>query len=373
MQPLPIINQKPDHNPSVVDWFTPSLEGDGRIFTFAIEDEPKFHSEAAIFVESLIEYLEKDDEICIVVCNDFEELSDELKIIGKVYGNKLRFLFGHNWRNKTLDYPQKSSNPGMNKLEALKRVSYYCEEGDMIIHTDSDLFLYKEFNKRAIPNKDTLSWNWIIANDIDRDAPFFTYGDKKGKGIWTPELLEIMGCTTEYKGGGVSGFFTGKTLKNKKFIDDCFRFAHLLHSVASILDPKGRIVRHNASDMPCYALSLTYNNINYNVEDIEEFTVDNIGNEEIIEGSFYHYYSDLKNEGGAQGAFYKSKWYKQMYHGRGSFHLSPDQNLLFDNDINKYLENAQSKHESYFFELAIKARNKLFSTNYIEELIRLEH
>ena len=34
----------------------------------------------------------------------------------------------------------------------------------------------------------------------------------------------------------------------------------------------------------------------------------------------------------AQGAFYKSKWYKQMYHGRGNFPSSPDENLLFDND-----------------------------------------
>ena len=322
----------------------------GYKFVFGIEDKPKFHSEVAIFAESLAEYLESGDEICVVICGDVE-LSNDLVRIGEVYEGKLRFLFGNNFRDNILDYTNNSINPGMNKIEALRVVSSYCEEEDMIIHTDSDLFLYKKFNKKCIPKKDTLSWNWIIGEDSknrkDR-SPFFTYGNKELKGIWTPELLEIMGCTMEYRGGGVSGFFTGKTLKNRKFVDDCFRFAHLLHSVANILGGETGKIKTNASDMPCYALSLTYNEIDYDVKEIEEFTVDNIREKKIKDGSFYHYYHDIRD--GPNGAFLKSEWCKQKYHF---------ENLLFDDDLEKYLENAVTDHEKYFFNLAIKARNKI--------------
>ena len=322
----------------------------GYKFVFGIEDRPKFHSEVAIFTESLIEYLENDDEICVVVCNDNEEISNDLKRIGEVYKDKLTFLIGRNFRSNILDYTNYSINPGMNKIEALKVVSSYCKDDDMIIHTDSDLFLYKKFNKKCIPKKDTLSWNWIIGEDSknrkDR-SPFFTYGNKELKGIWTPELLEIMGCTMEYKGGGVSGFYTGKTLKNRKFVDDCFRFAHMLHSIANILGGETGKIKTNASDMPCYALSLTYNEIDYDVKEIEEFTVDNGSEEKIKEGSFYHYYHDIRD---GSGAFYKSKWYKQMYH---------EKNLLLDEDLDKYLKDSKSDHEKHFFTLAIKARNKI--------------
>ena len=321
----------------------------GYKFVFGIEDKPKFHSEVAIFAESLAEYLESGDEICVVICGEVE-LSNDLIRIGEVYEGKLRFLFGNNFRDNILDYTNNSINPGMNKIEALRVVSSYCEEEDMIIHTDSDLFLYKKFNKKCIPKKDTLSWNWIIGEDSknrkDR-SPFFTYGNKELKGIWTPELLEIMGCTMEYKGGGVSGFYTGKTLKNRKFVDDCFRFAHMLHSVANILGGETGKIKTNASDMPCYALSLTYNEIDYDVKEIEEFTVDNGSEEKIKEGSFYHYYHDIRD---GSGAFYKSKWYKHMYH---------EKNLLLDEDLDKYLKDSKSDHEKHFFTLAIKARNKI--------------
>ena len=323
----------------------------GYKFTFGIEDKPKFHSEVVIFTESLIEYLGKDDKICVVVCNNKKELSDDLKRIGKVYGNKLKFLFGSNFRYNILDYTNSTINPGMNKLEALKQVSFYCQEDDMVIHTDSDLFLYKEFNRECIPNKDTLSWNWIINDSLKNTKhryPFFTFSDEKKRGILIAELLEIMGCEKEFIGGGVSGFFTGKTLKNRKFIDDCFRFAHLLHSVANICGGDGNGIKSNASDMPCYALSLTYNDIDYVVDDIREFTVDTISDNKIKEGSFYHYYHD-KGDGG-YGAFYKSKWYKQMYH---------EKNLLLDEDLDKYLKDSKSDHEKHFFTLAIKARNKI--------------
>ena len=103
--------------------------------------------------------------------------------------------------------------------------------------------------------------------------------------------------------------------------------------------------------MPCYALSLTYNDIDYDVKDIKEFTVDNIREKKIKEGSFYHYYNDGRPVGDSSyGAFYKSKWYKQMYH---------EKNLLLDEDLDKYLEDSKSDHEKHFFTLAIKARNKI--------------
>ena len=323
----------------------------GYKFVFGIEDKPKFYSEVAIFTESLIGYLENDDEICVVISNDNEEISNDLKKIGEIYKDKLIFLIGRNFRGNILDYTNYTINPGMNKIEALKVVSSYCKDDDMIIHTDSDLFLYKKFNKKCIPKKDTLSWNWIIEEDSknrkDR-SPFFTYGNKELKGIWTPELLEIMGCTMEYRGGGVSGFYTGKTLKNNKVVDDCFRFAHLLHTVANILGGESGSIKTNASDMPCYALSLTYNEIDYDVKEIEEFTVDNISDKKIKEGSFYHYYHDIRD--GLYGAFYKSKWYKQMYY---------EKNLLLDEDLDKYFEESNSDHEKHFFNLAVKARNKI--------------
>ena len=150
----------------------------GYKFVFGIEDKPKFHSEVAIFSESLVEYLGEDDEICVVICNKDEELSKDLKKIGEVYEGKLRFLYGRNYRDNILDYTNNSIQPGMNKIEALKIISENCEEDDMIIHTDSDLFLYKEFNKECIPDKDTLSWNWIINDSLKnnrRKYPFFTF------------------------------------------------------------------------------------------------------------------------------------------------------------------------------------------------------
>ena len=46
-------------------------------------------------------------------------------------------------------------------------------------------------------------------------------------------------------------------------------------SITDSSEPLSQFIKTNASDMPCYALALTYNNIDYKVKAIEEFTVDN--------------------------------------------------------------------------------------------------
>ena len=83
----------------------------GYKFTFGIEDKPKFHSEVAIFSESIVEYLGEDDEICAVICNNDEELSNDLKKIGEVYEGKLRFLFPINIAGHKIEWKMMLSLP----------------------------------------------------------------------------------------------------------------------------------------------------------------------------------------------------------------------------------------------------------------------
>jgi hypothetical protein len=106
------------------------------------------------------------------------------------------------------------------------------------------------------------------------------------------------------------------------------------------------------AEMPCFALALTMNGIPYDVTDDPEFSTINNVDPSIRPGTFYHYYHDLKD--GGYGAFYKSKWYKQLFYSKN----------FLQEDIAYWSSQATSHHEKYFFELANKSRLRIHVLNY---------
>jgi hypothetical protein len=102
--------------------------------------------------------------------------------------------------------------------------------------------------------------------------------------------------------------------------------------------------------MPSFALSLTANGVAYEVIDGESFMVDKP--QSVREGTFYHYYGDLKDTS-LEGAFYDSDWHKQLY-----FHVD-----FLNVDLEGQFRAAVTPHEQYFFELAKRARRRLSAAN----------
>lgn len=309
-------------------------------FTIGIEDTPQFHYQAAIYVESLAKHLPPGDEIYVVVCNDSRPLSPVLKNFFDVYQDKVKYFPGRQLSRIPCDAHSGEFYPPMNKAEALNVIGDHCQPTDMIVLTDADLFLYKNFDLDCIPRRNTLSSNWICSSQ-----PYLNYDDS-GVGIDLGVLLRAMGCQTDLKRGGVSVFLEGSTVRNKKFRADCIRFCQLIHVA-------GRIIETDKvwlSEMICYALSLALNQIECEVRDIEHFTVENVFDESIKEGSFFHYFiSDGHKTLRPKGAFHGSPWQKRDY----NFF-----NLLDDN-LEYFAAYSVTEHEKYFFETAIAARNKL--------------
>ena len=161
--------------------------------------------------------------------------------------------------------------------------------------------------------------------------------------IHLPTLLASIGCPHAFKPGGVLVFLTGRTIKTKKFIQDCFRFTQILYLLGTIVEvPKTWL-----AEMPCFALALTANGIDYDLIDVPEFVPQHPWEQSIAPGSLYHYYHDLKD--GGDGAFHGSKWYKQLF-----FHID-----FLNTDMDGFHAAAQTDHGQYFFELAKQAQQRL--------------
>ena len=310
-------------------------------FVVGIEDKTYFHWQLPILLESLRGQLPNGWECLLVVCNNHGPLSEPLSQIVLAYDLKY-FSTTHHPLNHSIDFSSgEDCYLPMNRIQALSAVVDYVKPDDLVCLLETDIFLYKELNLDVIPTGNALSKNWIIGQDL-----FYTLHDDP-KGVNLQTLLASLGCPTSFQPGGVTIFLTGETIKNQKFIRDCFRFTQIVYLMGKMLEvPKVWV-----AEMPCFALSLTLNGIPYDLLEHSEFTTKNVDHPTINPGSFYHYYHDLMD--GGDGAFYKSKWYKQLF--------KKDNFLL--TDISEFAANTHSDHEHYFFEMVKKAQRRLYVPN----------
>lgn len=307
-------------------------------FVVGIEDTPYFHWQLPILCESFCRQLPPGWEILVVVCNDHEPLSETLQHIVQTY--PVRYLTGADHpSNENMDFAGGGDRyVPINRIEALNIIADHLNEDDMVCLMETDIFLYRELNPSLFPQQNALCSNWLIAQDR-----FFTERIPSQKGIHLPTLLASLGCSHAFKPGGVLVFLTGRTVKNQKFIQDCHRFTQVLYLLGKIVEvPKTWI-----AEMPCFALALTANGIDYDLIDIPEFVPHHPWEQSIPPGSLYHYYHDLKD--GGDGAFHGSQWYKQLFH-RIDF---------LNTDITGFSDAAQTEHERYFFALAKQAQQRL--------------
>lgn len=312
-------------------------------FVVGIEDHAYFHWQLPILIESLFEKLPQGWELLVVVCNNCQPLSEPLSDVFAAY-NIRHFI--------TTNYPQNDNMEfagfgdcyvAINRVQALNAIADFIEPNDLICLMETDIFLYKDLNHDVIPTTNALAKNWITEQDL-----FFTLNHKP-EGVNLSKLLNVMGCPHSFNPGGVTIFLTGETVQNKKFIQDCFRFAQILFLMGRILEVEKKVW---ISEMPCFALALTMNGIPYDVFDYPEFCTMNIDDPTIRPGTFYHYYHDLMD--GGDGAFYRSKWYKQLFKTKNFLH----------EDISHWSSQATSDHEKYFFELVNKSRVRIHVSNH---------
>lgn len=305
-------------------------------FVVGIEDYPYFHWQLPILCESLSR-LPSGWELLVVVCNNHAPLSDTLQHIFDTY--QVRYVTGSDHpSNENMDFADGGDRyVPINRIEALNVIADHIDEDDMVCLMETDIFLYRELNPSLFPQHNALTPNWLIAEDR-----FFTERPPS-KGVHLPTLLASLGCPNGFKPGGVLVFLTGRTVKNKKFIQDCFRFTQVLYLLGKIVE----VPKTWPAEMPCFALALTANGIDYDLIDVPEFVLHHPWEESIAPGSLYHYYHDL-NDGG-DGAFHGSQWYKQLFH-----HID-----FLNTDMDDFYDAAQTDHERYFFELAKQAQQRL--------------
>lgn len=306
-------------------------------FVVGIEDKTYFHWQLPILLESLKDQLPHGWECVLVVCNNHAPLSESLSQIVMEYEVRY-FTTTHHPLNHSIDFSSGADvYLPMNRIQALSAVADYVKPDDLICLLETDIFLYKELNLDVIPTGNALAKNWIVGQDI-----FYTLrGELKGVNLQT--LLASLGCAMPFQPGGVIIFLTGETIQNRKFIQDCFRFTQIVYLMGKMVEvPKVWV-----AEMPCFALALTLNGIPYDLLEHSEFTTQNIDHPNIKPGSFYHYYHDLMD--GGDGAFYKSKWYKQLFKKDNFLHT----------DVSGFAAEAHSDHEHYFFEMVTRAQRRL--------------
>jgi hypothetical protein len=307
-------------------------------FVFGIEDRPYFHWQLAILFESLSGQLPNGWDVTVVVCNDHADLSAVLERLFDIYG--VRALTGLNHAHSH-DIDLSAGHGGyamLNKVEALKTVGAYVEADDIVCLMDTDLFLVGDLQQDLFPAENSLAANRTIG-----EKPFMGFGCREG--IDLQQVLGALGCERKFKPGGVTVFMTGDTVSNSKVIRDCFRFAQILHLMAKVT----ALPEHNTwmAEMPCFALALTANGVDYDLLDTPQFAVPDPQQERLPEGSFFHYYVDVND--GAGGPFLGSEWYKQLFRER---------DFLLE-DIESFRSGAGSDLERRFLELAMTARRRL--------------
>ncbi len=232
----------------------------------------------------------------------------------------------------------------MNRVEALNIVSEHVSPDDLVCLMDTDIFLYGDLQRDLFPRGNAMASNWIIGQE-----KYFQFAANDTKGLQLPKLLEALGCEGEFKPGGVMIFLTGETLQrnDRKVIRDCFRFLQIHFLAGKILD----MPEHGVwvAEMACFAMAMYPNGIEYELLDIDQFAVQEQHADELPEGTFFHYYTDINDEG-SRGPFYGSQWHKQLFTGQDFLRA----------DIDSFLGVAQGKAEIRFMTLAKTARDRLY-------------
>jgi hypothetical protein len=311
-------------------------------FVMGIEDNTYFRWQLPILFESLIGQLPRGWGILVVVCNDHGPLSDALLHIFETYG--ITYFTGINHpANESMDFTADGRGyVPINRIEALRVVAPHVHDDDLVFLLDTDNFLYRELDPSIFPRG-----NALHANEIIGHAPFFTHQHGPA-GVDLQKLLESLGCSNRLGSGGVAVFLTGLTVKNAKFVADCFRFTQVVYLLGKIAGLQARTIW--IAEMPSFALSLTANDIAYEVIDSESFMLDKPPS--VPAGTFYHYYADLKDSS-VDGAFYDSEWHKQPY-----FYID-----FLKTNLDEQSRAAVTPLEQYFFELAKRARRRLSGPN----------
>lgn len=334
-------------------------------FVLSIQDTVYFHWQLAIFLESLAEQLPAGSGVDVVVSNDFAPLSADLAAVIAAYRPVVRCLLGTDYGKRPVDVQVDNAFEGtvpapagshagvdvywrrtprgylaLNRVEALRVVGESLAS-EMIALMDPDIFLYGSLNAAALPSGNALQAN----PHIDRD-PFLggpVTGDSPRKGVLLKVLLRALQCENEFQAGGVTVFLDADTLRNKKFIADCFRFSQLVYLAGQIVEVR----RAWMAETACYSLSLTYNGIPYVLMNRPEYSVQ-IAAPTIPSGTFYHYYAERNSNG--VGAFPGSPWHKKEYWSK---------NFLRTADLDSLRGEAVTDHHRTFLTLATAAKRRL--------------
>ena len=311
-------------------------------FVFGVEDKSYFRWQLAILFESLKGQLPAGWDVTVVVCNDHQALSPELKRLVDAYG--VRALTGINHAHShAIDFASGAGGyVALNRVEALKAIADHVDAEDVVCLMDSDVFLYGELRAELFP-----SGNAAAANRIIQDRLFMGYGSET-QGIDLNRLLAALGCERELKRGGVTVFMTGATLARHKVIQDCFRFSQILHLMGKVAGlPEANIW---LAEMACFALALTANGIDYELLDTPQFAVPDPEQATQPAGTFFHYYVDVNDGHGSP--FYGSEWNKQLF---------GDRDFLIE-DLESFRAVARGDVEKRFLDLAIAARKSRHET-----------
>lgn len=307
-------------------------------FLVSIEDKPYFHWQLPILAESLCYKIPQSWELLVVVLNNHGPLSEAMTQVLTAY--ELTYFTAMNpGANQEIDFSCDTKGYlGWNKIQALSAVSDYVKNDDLVYLMDSDIFVFQDLNFQIFPSGNALCEHWLIKNE-----PFLSSdGDQTGINLQT--LLDAMGCPQAFKPGGVFICLTGETVKNAKFIQDCFRFTQILFLAGRIMDFKDKVWM---AEMPCFALALAANDILYDLINPPELGVHFHNHEIISSGSFYHYYRKRTEK--HAGAFFESPWSKQDFFTRN----------FLEADLDSFYTDACTEQERYFFELARTAKQKL--------------
>jgi len=308
-------------------------------FLVGIEDKPYFHWQLPILAESLCNKIPEGWELLVVISNNHAPLSEDLTRILVTY-DLTYFTAPNHAATHAIDFSESPKGYlAWNRIQPLAAVAEHVNNDDLVCLMDTDIFLYQDLNLGIFPTGNALGENWHIKKE-----PFFS-SDENPKGIHLQTLLKAIGCSQPFKPGGVFVFLTGKTIKNAKFVQDCFRFTQILYLAGKIADQTKEKIW--MVEMPCFALALTANGIQYDLINPPEFGVKFHDDEVISSGSFYHYYRKRTED--HAGAFYESPWCK------GDFFAS---NLLEAN-LDEFYAVARTDQEQYFFQLARTAKHKL--------------
>jgi hypothetical protein len=333
------LNPGDGHAMAVASDASASARGPRVRFVFGLEDLPYFHWQMGILLESLVGKVEAEWDITLVVCNDHEPLSAELVRLIDVYGVAALTGDNHAHSHKVDFSTHEGGYVALNRVEALKVIAPHVASDDVVCLMDTDLFLYGELRLDAFPRGNAMAANAIVSD------PRFLGGGSEERGIDLQKLLAAIGCERELKRGAVTVFLTGATLRNDKVIKDCFRFAQIIYLLGKTAGLPDTAVW--MSEMACFAMSLTANDIDYELLDAPQFAVPDPEPAVVATGSFFHYYADIND--GRGGPFLGSEWNKQLF---------PDRDFLGEN-LESFRKGARTDIERSFFDLSLAARKRL--------------